>query len=263
LHALNPNLILVSVTPFGQTGPYRDWQADELCLWALSGLLRLTGYPDRRPITPGAWLGSYYIGAVGAVGALSALYARGALGSGQWVDISGHDVLVTTVGSALGQLDDGATRRRSGVRALGSAPWGYFQCSDRPICLLALFPDHWNSLASWIVEKTGNQEALDARFRGSSMQRYAHVDDVERLINSLTALYPAEEFCKEAQTRGVPAAPVNSAGDVLQDPHLAAVGFWQEATLPDLGRVRLPGPPFRIGGLASTEAAAKAPQSLQ
>jgi benzylsuccinate CoA-transferase BbsF subunit len=250
LHALNPNLILVSVTPFGQTGPYRDWQADELCLWALSGLLRLTGYPDRRPITPGAWLGSSFIGAVGAVGVLSALYARGTIGTGQWVDVSGHEVLATTAGSALGQLEDGAARKRSGVHALGSAPWGYFQCHDRPICLLALFPDHWNSLAAWIAEKTGDQEALDARFQGSSQRRYAHLNDVERLINSLTALYPADEFCREAQARGVPAAPVNSASDVLRDPHLAAVGFWRDAELPGLGRVRLPGPPFRLSDVA-------------
>lgn len=251
LHALNPQLILVSVTPFGQTGPYRDLAADELSLWALSGLLRLTGYPDRRPLTPGAWLGSNLIGTVGAVGALAALYARGRSGIGQWVDISGHDVLATTAGSALGQLEDTTVRKRSGVRALGSAPWGYFQCSDRPICLLALFPDHWSNLASWIADKTGNPEALDARFQGSSQQRYAYVDEVERLINALTGLYRAEGFCREAQARGVPAAPVNTASDVLQDPHLAAVGFWRDVTLPEFGTVRLPGPPFRMGTLAT------------
>ena len=246
LHELNPGLILVSVTPFGQSGPYRDWQADELCLWALSGLLRLTGYPDRRPLTPGAWLGSAFIGAMGAVGALTALYARGRTGRGQRVDISGHEVLTTTAGAALGQFEDGTTRMRSGVRALGSAPWGYFPCQDRLVCLLALMPDHWNNLAAWIADETGQQDALDARFQGSSQQRYAHVDEVERLISALTAHYDADGFCREAQRRGIPAAPVNSAGDVLRDPHLAATGFWRDADLPGFGRVRLPGPPFRI-----------------
>lgn len=246
LQAINPALIHVSVTPFGRTGPYRDWKADDLTLWALSGMLQLTGYPDRRPLMPGARLSYYLVGANGAIGAAAALLARETTGRGQRVDISAHEVMVGTSGNMLAQIEDFAPRRRAGSRALGAAPWGYFRAQDRLVCLLALFPAHWEILSAWIHEETGNQEALDERFKGAAAQRYAHVDAVEALINSLTERYPADAFCVEAQRRGIPATPVNGVADILRDPQLQAVGYWQQMDVPGLGEVPWPGAPYRL-----------------
>jgi crotonobetainyl-CoA:carnitine CoA-transferase CaiB-like acyl-CoA transferase len=155
----------------------------------------------------------------------------------------------------LGQIEDLAVRQRSGVRALGAAPWGYFQCSDRLISLLALFPNHWDTLAAWIHEVTGNESALAPKYRGSPMGRYSHVDEIERLINSLTCRFPADDFCAEAQSRGVPAMPVNSVADLLNDPQLEATGFWQTLEQPGTGRFRWPGPPFTVRGMAPVQRA--------
>lgn len=246
LQTLNPELIHLALTPFGQTGPYRDWKADNLSLWALSGMLQLTGYPDRRPIMPGARLSYYLVGANGAVAAVAALYAREETHRGQRIDISAHEVMVSTAGNMLQQIEDLAPRRRTGSRAIGAAPWGYFHCQDRLVCLLALFPAHWEILAAWIAEETGNGEALDGRFKGSAAVRYAHVDDVERLINSLTERYMADDFCVEAQRRGLPATPVNGIADILRDPQLQAVDYWQRQEHPGLGEVIWPGPPYRL-----------------
>jgi benzylsuccinate CoA-transferase BbsF subunit len=247
LHALNPRLVQVSVTPFGQSGPYREWQAEDLTLWALSGMLQVSGYPDRPPRIPGAHLSHYFIGAVGAVGTVAALHARELTGRGQQVDVSAHEVLVTAASGLPAGLEAlGAVRKRAGSRALGAAPWGYYQCRDRLICLLALFPDHWDTLAAWIHEETGIAEVLDSRFKGSAATRYAFVDEITGHINALTGQYGADEFCVLAQARGVPAAPVNSATDTLKDPHLAAQDYWVDIDQPGVGRIRWPGAPYKL-----------------
>src|SRR5262249_32297143 len=162
-------------------GPYHRLKARELGLWALSSTLPLTGYPDRRPLIPGASLANNLIGANGAIAALAALYARQELGAGQQVEVSGHEVLIYSGGVMLSQIDDQAQRQRTGVRALGAAPWAFFQCRDRMISLLALFPNHWKILADWIFEETGNEAALDPKYQGGPMVRGRHVEEVEAL----------------------------------------------------------------------------------
>ncbi len=250
LHVANPRLSLVSVTPFGETGPYHGYRAGELGVWAMSSMLPITGYPDRRPMLPGGALAANLVGATGAYSTLAALNARTRTGRGQHVDVSAHEVLVYTCSGMLAQVEDGAERQRSGVRALGAAPYGFFQCADRQVSLLALFPAHWAALSAWVFEKTGNKTVLEERFKGTSMSRYRFYAEIEGLVNSLAGLYNASEFCSEAQGRGVPAMPVNSVAELLSDPHLEATGFWDEVELADGKRIRWPGPPFRIAGLA-------------
>ena len=247
--AANPELSTVAVTPFGLTGPYRAWAADDLTLWALSGILQLTGYPDRRPLIPGALLADYFVGEVGAIASLAALYARTHTGRGQAADVSAHEVLVSTAQGGTGLpalIEDANPRRRTGSSALGSSPYGYYTCSDRLVCLLALTVGHWDALASWIHEETGAEGVIEERFRASSMVRKQYDDEVQAYVDSLAGRYDADTFCKEAQRRGIPAAPVNPTGAMLLDPHLEAVDYWADAEQPGVGRIRWPGAPFRM-----------------
>lgn len=248
LQALNPRLVLVSVTPFGQTGPYRDWKGEDLTLWAMSGMVQVTGYPDRRPLIPGAHLAYYFIGSFAAAGALAAIHSRALTGRGQWVDVSGHEVLMEAGGTRLpAQLEEpGVVRTRTGSRALGAVPYGYYQCKDKLICLLGLMRDHWQAIAEWIHEETGITEVLDERFTGSSMVRANYTDEIESYINALAGLHDAADFCVEAQRRGIPAAPVNPIEDTLNDPHLDAQNYWVEVDHPELGIIRWPGAPYRL-----------------
>lgn len=252
LHALNPGLVLVSVTPFGQTGPYRDWKGEDVTLWAMSAMVQVTGYPDRRPLVPGARLSYYFVGSFAAAGALAALHARARTGRGQWVDVSGHEVLMEAGGTRLpAQLEEpGMVRTRTGSRALGAVPYGYYQCRDKLICLLALMRDHWQALAEWINEETGIAEVLDERFTASAMVRANYTEEIEGYINALTGLHDAADFCIEAQRRGIPAAPVNPIEDILNDPHLAAQDYWVEVEHPGLGVIRWPGAPYRLSATA-------------
>ncbi|MXZ62022.1 MAG: hypothetical protein F4Y98_00010 [Chloroflexi bacterium] len=254
----NPELSTVAVTPFGLTGPYRAWAADDLTLWALSGILQLTGYPDRRPLIPGAMLANYFVGQVGAIASLAALYARTHTGRGQLADVSAHEVLLSTSQGGTGLptlIEDANPRRRTGSSALGSSPYGYYTCSDRLVCLLALTVGHWDALASWIHEETGADGVLEERFRASSMVRKQYDDEVQEFVDSLAGRYEADTFCKEAQRRGIPAAPVNPTGAMLRDPHLAALDYWSDAEQPGVGRIRWPGAPFRMNGTPWADAA--------
>ena len=250
LRELNPQLSLVQVTAFGQEGPFRDWRADELILWAMSGMLRLTGYPDRRPLVPGAQIAHYFIGAFAAAAAAAALHARDRIGRGQQVDISAYEVLVICGGQELPAQLETLTplRQRAGSRALSIAPYSYYQCRDRMVCLLALMADHWTALAQWVRDETGIEEVLAEHLASSAQIRSELNDEIEGYINALTGRYDADEFCLEAQRRGIPAAPVNPIGATLADAHLDAQGYWSTVEHDALGAVRWPGPPYRLSG---------------
>ena len=248
VRGLNPGLSLVQVTPFGQEGPFRDWCADELILWAMGGMLQLTGYPDRRPLIPGAQIAHYFVGAFAAVAAVATLHARDRIGRGQRVDISAYEVLITCGGEGMpGQLESlTPLPGRVGSRALVATPYSYYHCRDRLVCLLALMADHWTALARWVHEETGIEEVLDERLAVSPLLRADFNDEIEGYINALTRRYDADPFCLEAQRRGIPAAPVNPVGATLVDAHLAAQGYWAELDQPGFGTVRWPGPPYRL-----------------
>jgi crotonobetainyl-CoA:carnitine CoA-transferase CaiB-like acyl-CoA transferase len=115
------------------------------------------------------------------------------------------------------------------------------------VSLLALFNDHWSILSDWIVEVTGDERAKDPRYTPSAGVRYQLVEEITPLINALTAHFAADEFCREAQERGVPAMSVNSVAELLSDPHLEATEFWRDVELRPGVTVKWPGPPFTMG----------------
>jgi benzylsuccinate CoA-transferase BbsF subunit len=246
ISASNPTAVFVSVSPFGESGPYSQWVAGELGTWAMGGDFSLCGYPDRRPVMMPA-IGRSLIGSMAALGALAALCVRARTGQSQHVEISAHDVIAYTNSVLLAQIDDLAERTRQGTRALGSAPYGYFQCSDRLVCLLAMTVRQWDALAEWISEETDSTSVLDERYRGTPYSRFAYAEEIAGFVNSLAARHNADSFCVEAQRRGIPATPVNSVADVLRDEQLKTANFWELREF-DKTEVLFPGPPFRFPG---------------
>jgi benzylsuccinate CoA-transferase BbsF subunit len=241
LHEANPAAVLVSVTPFGQTGPYAHWHAGELGLWALSGSLPGIGYPDRPPSVPRD-VAPMLVGTIGAIATLAALQARRMTGEGEWIDVSAHETMVSTAGAMLPEIERLAQLPRAGSQGASVGPWGYFPCSDRPVSLMAVSPRHWLVLATWIHDETGNDGGLAPEYLRSAVVRYEHSETIDELVGSLTRRYAADEFSREAQRRGIPAVPLNSLQDLLRDPHLEAIDFWRPA--PDGQAVKWPAPPL-------------------
>jgi crotonobetainyl-CoA:carnitine CoA-transferase CaiB-like acyl-CoA transferase len=249
LRAGHPDLIWVSVTPFGRTGPHRDWHGSDLVAWAMSGCLHTTGFPASPPVIPGgpALLACHLASLNAAAGALLALRSRRRTGRGQMVEISIQEscLAVSPEVGAVVFLDDLRPRMRAGNRRSAIRPWGLYPARDGWVGLVALQPSHWSALATWIVEVTGNEAAGDPAF-DDVLTRIGASEAVDIWTEELTTRFDKAHLFVEGQRRGIPVTPVNTAADLSTDPHLEAVGYWETVDDPTLGKIRVPGAPYRF-----------------
>ena len=249
LREVNPRLVFTSVTPFGRTGPRRRWLGEDLMGWATSGTLPSVGDPDRAPLAPAGGLADRTSALNAAVGTLLALRARRRTGKGQMVDISQQEA-VLSVGmeaSPLYVLDTGAWQERRGKRR-ATPPMGHYATKDGAVTMVAFSPWQWDALAAWISEETGVVEATLDLFRGTPADRAPYVDAIDAWVEELTSKYTKQDFFEEAQRRGIPATPVNSAANLFDDPHLRATDAWTDVDGGEFGPVRLPVPPLQFDG---------------
>lgn len=247
-HRKSPGLSWVSVTPFGQTGPRRNWKGSNLIAWAASGILYQTGFMDKPPATPGGPVQlACHVAALNAASAvLLALRGRRASGRGQYVDISLQEAalaIAPEAGVPL-SLDDGVHRQRSGNRRQAQRPFGLYPAADGWVSLLAVQPGHWTATANWIAEVTGNDSLLDESFQNPAV-RFQAGEYVDACMEEVTRPSSKLDLCVEGQRRGIPVTPVNTIADLRSDPHLAASGYFEETEHPVAGRFTRPGPPFR------------------
>lgn len=255
----HPDVVWVAITPFGLTGPRRDWRGSDLIAWACSGVLYSTGDSDRPPLVPaGPALLAYTLASLNAaIGGLLALRARRVLGNGQVVDISVQEAAVA-VSAEIGlpvYLDDLMPRTRAGNRRPWSRPWGLYPCADGWASLV-VSPDHWRAMAAWIQERTGIEGVVDESLNNLFV-RAQILDAVDEWTEALTTQYTKRDFFVEGQRRGIPAAPVNTVAEVMEDEHLAARDYWVPLAHPVLGDARMAGPPYRFS--RSTWTAGRAP----
>jgi benzylsuccinate CoA-transferase BbsE subunit len=244
----NPKLVWASITPFGRSGPRREWTATNLIGWAVSGLLPSIGDPDRAPLVPGGPipLGDLLASIHAAIGILLAVRVRRLSGSGQLVDVS---LQATTVAATceLGVaafLDDMIPRRRIGNRRRQLAPSGLYRCTDGYASVVILPVAHWDALARWMHEKCGNETALDPMFRDLAT-RVETAELLESWVEELTAHFSKQELFEEGQRRGISITPVNTLADLASDPQLIARGWWREPAA-ETGGAKVAGAPFRF-----------------
>lgn len=249
LAAENPGLVWVSVTPFGLSGPKRDWKGSDLVAWAAAGVLYTIGFPDRPPVAPAGQvqLGHHLASLNAAIGGLLALRARRSRGgAGQLVDISLAESclwLAAETGSPL-HLDDLVHRSRPGNRRPLTSPFGLYPCSDGFVSFLVLQPAHWKAMSKWMHECTGNEAVLDPVFEDIRV-RYEAMEAIGEWTEELTRQFTKLHIFEEGQRRGIPVTPVNTIADLRADPHLEATGFWREHEHPALGKLSGPREPFR------------------
>ena len=247
LRAQNPGLIVASVTPFGGFGEWADYQGDDLVVMAASGYMQITGEPDEPPVRQGNEHSHYPAAQYAAVGILAALYYRDFAGGGvgQHIDVSSQEALITYYTDAHPALlwrKLGQNVTRVGTNSTLVIPLGAYPCKDGWIAAGVITPREWDTLAEWIHEVTGNDEVLNAAYRGGNQDRAEHIDIITALFLEFAENFTVQELFHEGQRRNLVFLPVNEVTDLLADPQLAESGFWYDIEHDDatIGTVKYP-----------------------
>jgi crotonobetainyl-CoA:carnitine CoA-transferase CaiB-like acyl-CoA transferase len=244
LRKVNPGLVMASITPFGQTGPHKDYKASDLIVMGMSGYMQLTGDPYGVPVRFGDEQSHFAPSQYTAVAVVAALYHREAnSGKGQYIDISMQESLNTyccTIVQEAGWTVTGQNIIRQGATSPWNFPSGLYSCKDGWIGMYVVTAEHWDALAQWIYEVTGNKEILEEKYRGGLLVRNPYIDVLEAIFLDFTGYLTAQELFYEGQRRGIATLPVNSVADLLADKQLAARDFWVELDHPVVGRLKYP-----------------------
>jgi len=208
--------VVTSLTPFGQTGPWRDFASSDLVAGALAGALHNTGDPDDPPVALAGSQSHVAAATCAAASSLIALHASRRTGLGQHVDCSVHEIntAVTHICGVGKWRDDGIVPVRGGTGLFASVPSGAYACRDGLVYLMVNRPAHWQALARWIHEETGNEEVLDPMFEGPSSNRIPYRELVDLFVGELTQRFDAGDLYREGQRRHIAFTPVNRAQDV-------------------------------------------------
>ena len=221
LSAIRPELIMVRVSGFGQTGPYAKRAGYASIGEAMGGLRALTGYPDRPPVRVGISIGDSMTGMFGALGALAALEARRRTGRGQVVDASIFEsVLGVTESLVVDWQAAGVVRERTGPTLPGIAPSNVYPTQDGQILIGA----NQDSVFRRLTELMGRPElATDPRF-ADHQARGRNQAEIDDLVAEWTRSHPSTELLERLHGAGVPAGLVYEPKDMLDDPHFVARG---------------------------------------
>lgn len=237
LQALNPRLVMLRVSGYGQTGPYRDRPGFARIAHAVGGLSYLAGMPGEVPVTPGSTsLGDYISGLYGVVGILLALRHRDQSGQGQYIDVA----LFESVFRMLDELapayaHTGKIRDREGSGTLNACPHGHFQCADGEWLAIACTNDKMFTRLCAAMQRPD----LASRFaRVSDRLRDRQIVDGE--MAAWARSQPRESILEQCLRHEVPCGPINSIADIFSDPHFSARQTITTVEQPELGPVSVP-----------------------
>jgi len=242
LKRLNPHLVLTSISPFGQTGPYKDYQTSDTVAEALGGMVYVNGYPDEPPLRALGLQAYHSASFFAAIGTMSALWARDMLGEGQWVDVSIQEAVAAAVEHVAPFYHQGLgieTRR-------GSLHWSrYFRvatCRDGYVMHCTL--GDWTSLVEWVKADGKAQDLGEPQWEDLQYRR-EHAEHLFDVLDEWAKDYNVAELMEGAQLRRIPYAMVRPPEALANDPQLNARGFFSTVEHPELGQTfRYPGGPF-------------------
>jgi len=252
LKKLNPRLIMTSITPFGQTGPYRNYKAHYLNTFSGGGqsyLIRSGDLENRSgPLKGGGYLGEYDAGLNAGVATLGALFWQGASGQGQWIDVSKQESLVALERVIFGMYPNEGISGGSPYEQRGRGPVGIKQCKDGYMVLVMPEEHQWDNL----VHLMGDPEwAQDERFK-DQFSRAEHNDEIDPHVSAWMMAHTKDEIFREGQAFSVPVGPVMTAEDIVNSEQLKERGFFQEVEHTVAGKIKHPGVPYIFSGTPSS-----------
>ncbi|NUO51577.1 MAG: CoA transferase, partial [Polyangiaceae bacterium] len=231
LREINPRLVMVRVSGYGQTGPRRDLPGFAAIAEAMGGLRYSTGYPDRPPVRTGFSLGDTLAGLHGAIGALVALHHARATGVGQLVDVALYESVLAVTESMIPEYGHlGFVRERTGASLPGIAPSNTYRCSDGADLVIGANSD---AIFKRLMRAIGRDDLAEEPALERTDGRVAHVDRIDEAIEAWTTSRPVAEALAALEAADVPAGRIYSAADVHGDPHVRAREVIERHTLSD------------------------------
>jgi crotonobetainyl-CoA:carnitine CoA-transferase CaiB-like acyl-CoA transferase len=259
LEPLNPRLVMTSISNFGQTGPYRDWKAQDIVIYAMGGAMHITGLPEREPLRLAMNLMAYQGGNVAATATMTGVLGARRLGIGQHIDVSLFEVHAGSIDrrttGLLGYQYTGDPGYREAPIGIGVFPAGVLPCKDGYIQVL-VFPQVWERLlaAMEMPELNDDPRFADPIERMQQEKRPEFMAIFQDWLNRNTRY----EAMAKAQAQRIPLTAVNPPSAVLQDPHFQERGAFVEVEHPLAGTLPYTREPFRMAA-APAEPVRRAP----
>jgi len=238
-----PEIVYCSISGFGQTGPYRSRPGYDVVAQGESGLMDLTGYPDGPPAKVGTSISDIVTGLYATQGILLALLARVRSHKGQWVDVSLLDSTVATLTyQAQSYFTTGRTPERMGTRHPSIVPYECFRVRDGFVNIGVTNQKQW---VSFCTELEISELIADPRF-ASTDSRLIHYSELKPILDRVLAEFTRPEVLRKMAKAAIPAGPVNTVAEVLEDPQIDAREMIQHLTHPEYGPIRVLGLPVKL-----------------
>lgn len=231
LSAINPRLIMVRVSGYGQTGPYRDKPGFGSVGEAMGGIRHLTGYPDRPPTRVGVSLGDSLAALYAVIGTLMAVYCRDVKrnGKGQVVDVALYEAVFSLMESMVPEYDKyGYVRERAGSVLPGIAPSNTYVCKDGKYIVIG---GNGDSIFKRLMCAIGRQDLADDPRLEDNSGRVKHMEMIDQAIEAWTRHKTLKEALEWMDKHQVPAGPIYSVEDMMGDPHFLERGMIEEFPL--------------------------------
>lgn len=239
LSEVNPRLVMVRISGFGQTGPYRDQPGFGAIGESMGGLRHLTGYPDRPPVRVGVSIGDSIAALHGVLGALAALRHRDRTGKGQVVDVALYEAVFNLMESLLPEYGMfQMVRERTGSSLPGIVPSNTYLTRDGKYVVIGANAD---SIFRRMMRAIGRADLADDRELAHNDGRVARTEEIERAIGDWTARCDLDEILRVLGAAEVPSAKIYDIADIVADPHCQARGLIERLRLGDGQELLVPG----------------------
>ena len=245
LAAANPGLVMLRISGYGQTGPYRDLPGFAVVAEAMGGLRHLMGEPGRPPVRAGVSLGDTLAALHGVIGVLLALQARSRSisadapkGRGQVVDVALYESVFNCMESLLPEFSAfGTVRQPAGSALPGIAPSNAYRCADGQVVI----GGNGDSIFKRLMAAIGRDDLGADPGLADNAGRAARVDELDAAITAWTVQRPVADVVAVLQAASVPAGRIYTVADIASDPHFLARGMIETATTPDGLALAVPG----------------------
>ena len=250
LHALNPGLVILRISGYGQTGPYRDLPGFGVIGEAMGGLRHLTAEPGRVPVRVGVSIGDTLAALHGVIGVMMALYHRKVNGgAGQVIDVALHEAVFNVMESLIPEYSAfGAVREAAGSALPGIAPSNAYPCRDGWV----LVAGNGDSIFKRLMATIGRQDLADDAQLADNAGRVARVTEIDAAIGAWTGERTVAQVMEQLGAARVPAGKVYTAKDIAEDPHYRARDMLLQQQTRDGYSVTVPGIVPKLSGTPGT-----------